>query len=196
MAGIGIGRVGTVSGRYYAMDRDRRWERTGGPAIVLGLASAPGRLRKPSAAPTPPGSPTSSFRRRSSTTARDPPRFVPATASSSSTSAPTVGGNSQRRSSAKPGDGARSAHPRVHLVTMARYEEGLEAEIAFAPMDVTNPLARVVSEAGLAQFHAAETEKYPHVTFFLNGGREEPFPGESRVLIPRPRSPPTICSPK
>jgi 2,3-bisphosphoglycerate-independent phosphoglycerate mutase len=45
----------------------------------------------------------------------------------------------------------------------------------------------VVSEAGLAQFHAAETEKYPHVTFFLNGGREEPFPGESRVLIPSPK---------
>ena len=77
--------------------------------------------------------------------------------------------------------------PGVHLVTMARYEDGLEAEVAFAPMDVTNPLARVVSEAGLAQFHAAETEKYPHVTFFLNGGREEPFPGESRVLIPSPK---------
>jgi 2,3-bisphosphoglycerate-independent phosphoglycerate mutase len=70
---------------------------------------------------------------------------------------------------------------------MARYEEGLEAEIAFAPMDVTTPLARVVSETGLAQLHAAETEKYPHVTFFLNGGREEPYPGESRVLIPSPK---------
>jgi 2,3-bisphosphoglycerate-independent phosphoglycerate mutase len=54
-------------------------------------------------------------------------------------------------------------------------------------MDVTNPLARVISEAGLAQFHTAETEKYPHVTFFLNGGREEPFPSESRVLIPSPK---------
>jgi 2,3-bisphosphoglycerate-independent phosphoglycerate mutase len=54
-------------------------------------------------------------------------------------------------------------------------------------MDVTNPLARVVSEAGLTQFHAAETEKYPHVTFFLNGGREEPFPGEGRDLIPSPK---------
>jgi 2,3-bisphosphoglycerate-independent phosphoglycerate mutase len=77
--------------------------------------------------------------------------------------------------------------PGLLLVTMARYEDGLDAEVAFAPMDVTNPLARVVSEAGLAQFHAAETEKYPHVTFFLNGGREEPFPGESRVLVPSPK---------
>jgi 2,3-bisphosphoglycerate-independent phosphoglycerate mutase len=77
--------------------------------------------------------------------------------------------------------------PDLHLVTLARYEEGLPAEVAFAPMDVVNPLARVVSEASLAQFHAAETEKYPHVTFFLNGGREEPFPGESRLLIPSPK---------
>jgi 2,3-bisphosphoglycerate-independent phosphoglycerate mutase len=54
-------------------------------------------------------------------------------------------------------------------------------------MDVVNPLARVVSEAGLTQLHAAETEKYPHVTFFLNGGREDPFPGEERALIPSPK---------
>jgi 2,3-bisphosphoglycerate-independent phosphoglycerate mutase len=54
-------------------------------------------------------------------------------------------------------------------------------------MDVVNPLARVVSGTGLAQLHTAETEKYPHVTFFLNGGREEPFPGEERVLIPSPK---------
>ena len=54
-------------------------------------------------------------------------------------------------------------------------------------MDVVHPLARVISEAGLAQLHAAETEKYPHVTFFFNGGREEPFVGEERVLIPSPK---------
>jgi 2,3-bisphosphoglycerate-independent phosphoglycerate mutase len=49
------------------------------------------------------------------------------------------------------------------------------------------PLARVISEAGLAQFHSAETEKYPHVTFFFNGGREDPFPGEDRALVPSPK---------
>src|SRR4029450_4046988 len=53
--------------------------------------------------------------------------------------------------------------------------------------DVERPLARVISDAGLTQLHTAETEKYPHVTFFLNGGREEPFPGEERVLIPSPK---------
>ncbi len=77
--------------------------------------------------------------------------------------------------------------PGLHLVTLARYEESLPAEVAFPPMDVEQPLARVISEAGLAQLHAAETEKYPHVTFFFNGGREEPFAGEERVLIPSPK---------
>jgi 2,3-bisphosphoglycerate-independent phosphoglycerate mutase len=48
-------------------------------------------------------------------------------------------------------------------------------------------LAKVISDQGLRQFHCAETEKYPHVTFFLNGGREDPFPGEERILIPSPR---------
>jgi 2,3-bisphosphoglycerate-independent phosphoglycerate mutase len=77
--------------------------------------------------------------------------------------------------------------PGLHLVTMARYEEGLPVAVAFAPMDVVHPLAWVVSKAGMAQFHTAETEKYPHVTFFLNGGREAPFPGEDRILIPSPK---------
>jgi 2,3-bisphosphoglycerate-independent phosphoglycerate mutase len=77
--------------------------------------------------------------------------------------------------------------PDLHLVTLSRYEEGLPAAVAFAPHDVINPLARVVSEAGMTQFHAAETEKYAHVTFFLNGGREAPFPGEDRLLVPSPK---------
>ena len=54
-------------------------------------------------------------------------------------------------------------------------------------MDVVYPLARVISEAGYAQLHAAETEKYPHVTFFFNGGQEEAFPGEERILVPSPK---------
>ncbi len=59
--------------------------------------------------------------------------------------------------------------------------------MAFEPHDVEMPLARVISEAGAAQFHTAETEKYAHVTFFLNGGREEPYPGEVRSLVPSPK---------
>ena len=190
MADIGIGRVGTVSGRYYAMDRDRRWERTrrAYEAIVLGIGERAGSAEE-------------AVSRAYAAGFTD--EFIPPTVIDDGSGPATIrpgdsviffnfrADRGRQLSEALVGeafgDGARPAHPRVHLVTMARYEEGLEAEIAFAPMDVTNPLARVVSEAGLAQFHAAETEKYPHVTFFLNGGREEPFPGESRVLIPSPK---------
>jgi 2,3-bisphosphoglycerate-independent phosphoglycerate mutase len=59
--------------------------------------------------------------------------------------------------------------------------------VAFGATDVNKPLARILSDRGLRQLHAAETEKYAHVTFFFNGGREEPFPGEDRILIPSPR---------
>ncbi len=75
----------------------------------------------------------------------------------------------------------------LSITTMTRYEEGLPVRVAYHPTDVKHPIARIVSEAGLRQFHTAETEKYPHVTFFLNGGREEPFPGEDRTLIPSPK---------
>jgi 2,3-bisphosphoglycerate-independent phosphoglycerate mutase len=191
MTVIGVGRVGTVSGRYFAMDRDRRWERTQSAyeAIVHGAGERAGSVEE-------------AVSRAYATGISD--EFI----------WPTVIDDGSGPASIRPGDsviffnfradrgrqlsealvgeafGGWERGPRIpglHLVTMARYEEGLEAEIAFAPMDVTNPLARVVSEAGLAQLHAAETEKYPHVTFFLNGGQEEPFPGESRVLIPSPK---------
>jgi 2,3-bisphosphoglycerate-independent phosphoglycerate mutase len=73
------------------------------------------------------------------------------------------------------------------VVTMTEYKDDLPVDIAFPPHDVVHPLARVLSDAGLCQFHTAETEKYAHVTYFFNGGREEPFPGEVRELIPSPK---------
>jgi 2,3-bisphosphoglycerate-independent phosphoglycerate mutase len=73
------------------------------------------------------------------------------------------------------------------FVTMTEYEAGLPAEVAFRADHVTLPLARVLSDRGLKQFHTAETEKYAHVTYFINGGRETPFPGEDRLLVPSPR---------
>ena len=74
-------------------------------------------------------------------------------------------------------------------VMMTEYEEGLEAEVAFRADEVEMPLARVISEHGLRQFHTAETEKYAHVTYFINGRRETPFPGEDRLLVPSPKVP-------
>jgi 2,3-bisphosphoglycerate-independent phosphoglycerate mutase len=73
------------------------------------------------------------------------------------------------------------------FVTMANYADFLETQVAFYPALVEFPLGRVIAERGLAQLHTAETEKYAHVTYFLNGGREEPFEGEERVLAPSPK---------
>jgi len=75
----------------------------------------------------------------------------------------------------------------LFFVTMSEYEEGLPVEIAFLPEKIENPLARVISEQGLFQLHIAETEKYAHVTYFLNGGREKPFNNEDWILVPSPR---------
>ena len=75
----------------------------------------------------------------------------------------------------------------LHFVTFTEYERDLAAEVAFPRQDVSHTLAEEVSAAGLQQFHVAETEKYAHVTYFINGGREEPFSGEERLLVPSPR---------
>jgi len=69
------------------------------------------------------------------------------------------------------------------FVTMTGYDLRFSAKVAFPPLDIVHPLARVVSDAGLTQFHVAETDKYAHVTYFFNGGREKPYPGEERTLV-------------
>jgi len=82
----------------------------------------------------------------------------------------------------------REHRPRLaHFVTFTEYEKGLPAEIAFPDEPLGGVLAEIISGAGWSQFHVAETEKYAHVTYFLNGGREAPFPGEDRLLIPSPK---------
>jgi 2,3-bisphosphoglycerate-independent phosphoglycerate mutase len=82
----------------------------------------------------------------------------------------------------------RKRTPRdLTFVTLTDYKVGIpEVKVAFAPADVI-PMAQVLSEAGLKQFHTAETEKYAHVTYFFNGGHEPPFPGEDRILVPSPK---------
>jgi 2,3-bisphosphoglycerate-independent phosphoglycerate mutase len=82
----------------------------------------------------------------------------------------------------------RNHRPKLaHFVTFTEYEKGLPAEVAFPDEPLKQVIAEVVSKAGWRQFHTAETEKYAHVTYFLNGGREAPFPGEDRLLVPSPR---------
>ena len=79
--------------------------------------------------------------------------------------------------------------PNIYFVTMTEYDSGLPAHVAYPPLDVEWPLSRVISHAGIKQLHIAETEKYAHVTYFFNGGKERPFPDEERVLIPSARVP-------
>ncbi len=81
----------------------------------------------------------------------------------------------------------RQQIPNLEFVTMAEYETRLPVDVAYPPLVVRQTLAEVFAEHGLKQLHIAETEKYAHVTFFLNGTREEPFSGEERVIIPSPQ---------
>jgi 2,3-bisphosphoglycerate-independent phosphoglycerate mutase len=73
------------------------------------------------------------------------------------------------------------------LTTMTRYRDDFDCAVAFTEQTVTNTLAEVLAEHGIRQLHVAETEKYAHVTYFFNGGREDEWPGETRILVPSPR---------
>ena len=75
----------------------------------------------------------------------------------------------------------------LFVVTMTEYAKNLPVKVAFPPLDIPWPLARTIAEAGLKQLHIAETEKYAHVTYFFNGGKEDPYQGEDRILVPSPR---------
>ena len=77
--------------------------------------------------------------------------------------------------------------PNLEIVTMTNYDSSFPVKVLYPEANITNPLAKVLSDAGLKQFHAAETEKYAHVTYFFNGGVETPFPGEERHLEPSPK---------
>ena len=174
-------RIATVVGRYYAMDRDKRWERT-----QL-------RLRRDHAGCGHAGHGRAARRSRRATTPghRRVHRADRAR---------------RRRRGSRPGDTAIFFNFRpdrgrqltrmlldagFDVTTMTRYSSDLPTPIAFEEQTVPNTIAEVLSAHGLQQLHVAETEKYAHVTYFFNGGREEEWPGESRVLVPSPRDVPS-----
>ena len=187
------GRVASVSGRYYAMDRDRRWERTqlAYDAIVRGRAE-------------PPRAASGADAVRAAYERGETDEFVKPT---------LVGGEGRIR----PGDGAiffnfrpdrarqltralaesgfdefdrgESLHPR--LATLTEYQEGWKHPVAFPPQNPQVTLAAALARRGLGQLHVAETEKYAHVTYFFNGGEEAPLEGEERCLVDSPRDVPT-----
>ena len=133
-------------------------------------------------------SPTSSSSRSSSSTptARRSARCATAIRSSSSTSAPTARGRSRARSrSDDQFDGfARPDRPTLHTTTMTVYDRTFDLPVVFTPQTFSNNLADVLAAHGRTNLRLAETEKYAHVTYFFNCGREEPYAGEDRILVP------------
>jgi 2,3-bisphosphoglycerate-independent phosphoglycerate mutase len=81
----------------------------------------------------------------------------------------------------------REITPKIHYVTLTEYDRTYEVPVVFPPQSLTNILGEVVSQAGLKQLRIAETEKYPHVTYFFNGGIEQQFPGEERIIVQSPK---------
>jgi len=193
MARIGTGQIASVSGRYYAMDRDKRWDRTERAYRTVVEAIGP-------AVPDPVAFIKGSYRIGITDEFLVPSRIVPP----GEQAPPPIGdGDSVIFFNFRPDRARQLSHALVdetwdhferthhpslaHFVTFTEYEKGLPAEVAFRDEPLPGVLAQVVSEAGWPQFHTAETEKYAHVTYFLNGGREAPFPGEDRLLVPSPK---------
>ncbi|HWB56571.1 MAG TPA: 2,3-bisphosphoglycerate-independent phosphoglycerate mutase [Gaiellaceae bacterium] len=168
-------RIVTVSGRYYAMDRDQHWERT--DRALAAIVDGDGDT-----ADDPVAAVEGSYE-RGVTDEFVEPVVLPG---------PRLGSNDAAIHFNFRPDRARQLSQRLleagfDLTTMTRYRDDFSCPVAFAERDVTGTMAEVVAEHGLRQLHVAETEKYAHVTYFFNGGVEDAHPGETRILVPSPR---------
>lgn len=182
------GTVASLCGRYYAMDRNNQWDRT-----ALAYEMLVGRKGKVAA--TLAGAVKQSYEADKTDEFIEPTIIANGRAIKDGEVVLFMNFRTDRPRQLswmladKHFDQAKRSVflPKLSLYTLTEYQKGLPvAGVVFPPLHVERPLARVVAEAGLKQLHIAETEKYAHVTFFINGGREEPFKGEDRVLIPSP----------
>ena len=190
MKDLKVGQIATVSGRYYAMDRDNRWDRIAKAYNAMVKGEGP-------ASEDPIQAIKDSYAREVFDE-----EFVPTVVTQQGEPVATI----------KEGDAVicfnfradrmrqmvralslptfdkfhRQYVGNIFVVTMTEYEAGLPVVVAFPPERIENTLADVLSKAGLTQFHIAETEKYAHVTFFLNGTKEDPVVGEERAIVPSP----------
>lgn len=186
---LGVGRIVTISGRYYAMDRDRRWDRVQkaydvitqdvitasmSPAEVLEYTYeqdvtdefiVPVRIAK-GAIETGDGVICFNFR-------------------------PDRSRQILQALTASDFKGFERSHQiaPLHVATFTQYDASLDVNVAFPPQNLDNMLGQTIASHGLKQFRAAETEKYAHVTYFFDGGQEEPSPGDDRVLVNSPMVP-------
>jgi 2,3-bisphosphoglycerate-independent phosphoglycerate mutase len=186
-------RIGSVVGRYYAMDRDSRWERVQQAYDLLVHG------RGAHHAEDGPSAVRAAYERGETdefviaTTVGDEARIRPG----DSVIAFNFRPDRMReitRALAEPGFGEidrGDAPPVERYATMTEYQEGWPYPVAFRPERPAVTLAGMLAERGATQLHVAETEKYPHVTYFFNGGEETPYAGERRELVPSPRDVPT-----
>ena len=187
MKELGVGKVASVMGRYYAMDRDKRWDRVQKAYNAIALGEGVKQA-------------SSELAIKNSYEEDTTDEFV----------VPVVVGNYAGMTS---NDGAiffnfrpdrarelthafvdttfdgfvRNEDLKIPFATMTQYEKGMNVEIAYKPEFLTNTLGEYVSKLGYTQLRIAETEKYAHVTFFFNGGIEQPYEGEDRILVPSPK---------
>jgi 2,3-bisphosphoglycerate-independent phosphoglycerate mutase len=180
LAELPVERVATVVGRYYAMDRDKRWDRT--ERAFAAICEGEGEQ-----ADDPIDAICRSYDRGITDefiepiVIRDRPRLEPEDAAIFFNFRPDRGRQLSRVLLDRGYD----------LTTMTRYSDDLDCPVVFSETRIEDTIAEVLSRAGLRQLHVAETEKYAHVTYFFNGGREEEWPGETRILVPSPRDVPS-----
>jgi len=193
MRDLKVGKIATLSGRFYAMDRDNNWDRIERTYLAMVKGFAEQEFTNPLEA----------IESSHQTKIYDE-EFIPV----------VIKGIDEEKSAViKDNDAViffnfrpdrareltkalvsdkftgfkREKIKNLFLTTLTEYEKGLPVKVAFPSEDITNTLGEVVSNQKLGQIHIAETEKYAHVTFFFNGRRENPFPYEKRILIPSPR---------
>lgn len=189
---LGCGQTASIVGRYYAMDRDKRWERTQRAYDLLtngvGLQA---------------GSAVEGLHQAYTRNEND--EFVQPTAICQAGQTPVTLQNGDAvvfmnfrsdrarqltRALTEPdfADFPRAVKPALsHFITLTEYAADIKAEIAYPPVSLRNNIGEFVANAGLPQLRIAETEKYAHVTFFFNGGEEKAYAGEDRVLVPSPK---------
>lgn len=191
----GVGRIASIVGRYYAMDRDKRWERT--QAAYELLVDGTSAFHSVSAEEGL----QQAYDRGESDEFVQPTAIYPAGGTPVKINDGDVvifmnyRADRARQLSYALTDPHFSGFPRTTFrtlgayVTLTHYADDLAAQVMFSPTPLHNILAECLAQRGLKQLRLAETEKYAHVTFFFNGGRETPFPGEDRILVPSPKVP-------
>ena len=188
----GLGRVATVMGRYYGMDRDKRWDRT--EKAYQAIVNKEGRHQK---------DPVAAIEQSYREEVTDEFIIPVVIDSENKTEGKLSDGDIalffnfradrvRQLSNLFAGHAAKDFphpnNPSIHLITMTSYEADLkEAHVAFPPIRHKNIFGEMLAREGMRQLRIAETEKYAHVTYFFNGGVEEPFPNEDRALIPSPK---------